>query len=147
MKAETPRTGRLTEADVSRKSHLCMKSLMVALVLMTALFVIGCSVMEDDATHLAYALEKGAKRLKSSDATEQVVYYQPLGGTNQNYQIVINASSGLGTGAGLTVGRSDTTYHQRFVTVPKRLQIVKTNAGTEIVLRKNGAQIEVVGIR
>jgi hypothetical protein len=124
-----------------------MKNVLVVIVLMTALFSVSCTFMEDDATHLAYALEKGAKRLDKSAATEHVVYYQPLSGTNQIYQIVINSTRGPGTARGLSVGSSGTTYHRRFVHVPKRLEVVKTNTGAEIVLRKDGDRIEVVGIR
>jgi len=124
-----------------------MNNILVAVVLLTALFGVSCNFMEDDATHLAYALKNGAKRLDKSDATEYVVHYQPLSGTNQIYQIVINSPSGPGTARGLSVGGSGSTYHLRFVYVPNRLEVVKTNTGADIVLRKNGDRIEVVRIQ
>jgi hypothetical protein len=111
----------------------------------------GC-IWEDNGTHLAYALERGAKHLKESNSLEEVVHYEPLTGTAQTYYIEIFPSTSLQPpySRGLTVGGRNgggTSYHQRFVYVPTRLYIRKTNAATDIVLRKHGDRIEVVELR
>jgi hypothetical protein len=111
--------------------------------------------MEDNATHLAYKLRNGAIRLKMSRRTEEAIIYKPLSGINQTYTIEINQSEMLqppfGYGDLRVVDQngkmSFTTYHRRFVFVPQRLYIVKTNSETKIVLRKNGPRIEIVELR
>jgi hypothetical protein len=117
--------------------------------------------MEDNGTHLANALERGAKELRSSDPSEYVVNYEPLGGAHERYEISIVHSRGpvrldafgnvvSGGGGYLTVtGRrcGGTSYHERFVFTPADLYIAKTNAPAEIVLRKVGDRIDVVALR
>ncbi len=115
----------------------------------------------DNGTHLAYALEAGARELRASDRSEYVVHYEPLGGLGETYEIRMGHSrervrvDAWGNtlnrgGAYLTVtGRyhGGTTYHQRFVFTPRELHIVKTNAATEVVLRKTADGIDVVELR
>ncbi len=124
-------------------------------------FFAGCSVFEDNGTHLAYALEKGAKELRGSDRTELVVHYEPLEGLTDDYEVnIVHANSptrldslGNVTGGGggyLTVTGSrhgGTSYHERFVFTPVDLRIRKHAAPTELILRKVGDRIDVVGIR
>jgi hypothetical protein len=118
----------------------------------------GCTnVLEDNATHLAYALEKASKHLRASNATEVVVHYETLDGSNQGYYVEITPSfqeswqkkdvwSSYLVVSGKTSG--GTSYHNRFVFVPKRLYIKKDQGGaTELVLRKDGERISVVEIR
>ncbi len=116
----------------------------------------ACSSLEDNGTHLAYAIEHGAEHLRHSDQTEEVVEYEPLTGINQRYEIDISESTeapkpnNLKLLSYLTVtGKNPggTSYHSRFVTVPKDLHIVKEDASAEIVLRKHGKDIDVVEIR
>ena len=126
----------------------------VALVLV---FFSGCGrLLEDNGTHLAFALEKGVKELRASSATEIVVRYETLDGPNQSYYVEITPSfgeSGQETkvwGSYLVVsGKTSggTSYHNRFVFVPKRLFIEKKNGATELVLRKEGDRISVVEVR
>ncbi len=113
----------------------------------------GCSVLEDNGTHLAYALEKGAKRLKSKpDGTEFVVRYEPLTGINQSYGVSLRASPDTDRpygAASLSVGGKNggsTTYHQRFVYVTRDFSVSKSHAATFLTLRKNGSRIELVDV-
>ncbi len=123
-------------------------------VLVVALLgICGCSLLEDNGTHLAYALEKGANGLKSKpDGTEVVVRYEPLTGINQSYGVSLRASPKTDPpygAASLSVGGRNggsTTYHQRFVYVTKEFSVNKSNAATFLTLRKNGNRIELVDV-
>jgi hypothetical protein len=117
----------------------------------------SCTILEDNGTHLAYALEKASKHLHTSRASEEVVHYETLDSPGQSYYVEITPSlgeSGQSNGvwgsylvvSGKTSG--GTSYHNRFVFVPSRLYIKKDHGGpTELVLRKDGARISVVEIR
>jgi hypothetical protein len=134
---------------------------LITLFSIGALLLCGCEALEDNGTHLAYALEKGAKQLRSSNLSELVVKYEPLGGAHEAYEISmvhspaparLDAYGNLASGGGgyLTVtGRrcGGTGYHERFVFTPADLYIAKTNAPTEVVLRKVGDRIDVVALR
>ena len=120
------------------------------------LFVSGCSLLEDNGTHLAYALEKAAANLSASPATETVVRFETLDGPNESYYVELTPSFGQ-SGSGSGVWRSylvvsgktpgGTSYHNRFVFVPERLYIEKENGATELVLRKDSDRISVVALR
>ena len=129
-----------------------MKALACAVVV-ALLGICGCSLLEDNGTHLAYALEKGAKGLKSKpDGTEVVVRYEPLTGIKQSYGVSFRASPETEApygAASLTVGGKNggsTTYHQRFVYVTKEFSVSISNAATFLTLRKNGNRIELVDV-
>ena len=117
----------------------------------------GCGVFEDNGTHLAYALEKAAKALCSSRAQEIVVRYETLDSPSQSYYVEITPSFGDYSvrqdvwGSYLVVSghtSGGTSYHNRFVFVPKRLYVKKDQGGaTELVLRKEGDRISVVELR
>jgi hypothetical protein len=122
------------------------------------LAISGCGrLFEDNGTHLAYALEKGAAQLEASSDHELVISYETLDGDTDPYYIEITPSymSGQTSGApgsyivvsGRT--RGGTSYHNRFIRVPDRLYAAKTHGGpTELVLRKQpDGQISVVGLR
>src|SRR5476651_1992018 len=110
-----------------------------------SLALAGCTLLEDNGTHLAFALERGAKKLRASDLNEYVVHYEPLEGINETYAIdmvhsreVVKVDVFGNTlrpgGSSLTVtGRNNggTNYHERFVFTPRDLHIVKTNAAAE----------------
>ncbi len=88
-------------------------------------------------------MEKGANQLRSSDRTELVIDYEPLTGVNQDYYIELTPSHKTDAPYGgyiVVSGKNGggTSYHGRFVYTPKRLYIVKRNAGAKITLRKNG---------
>ena len=129
-----------------------LRLLGLATVLFTILLTVGCTLLEDNGTHLAFALEKGAKHLRSSDRSEEVVHYEPLSGIHQTYYIELTPSHSLQPfyGGYLVVSGENhggTSYHGRFVYTPARLYLMKTNAAAELTLRKNGDRIEVVEIR
>jgi hypothetical protein len=117
----------------------------------------GCgNAFEDNGTHLAYALEKGARNLRASNASELVVRYESLDKPNEPYYVEITPSVQAGQastvwGSYLVVsGKTSggTSYHNRFVFVPERLYLKKDLGGsTEVVLRKDADRISVVELR
>lgn len=133
------------------------RSMVVFAVAALLALVAGCSFLEDNGTHLAYALEKGAKKLRSSPAAELVVRYETLDGPAEPYYVEITPSFGDAVQidarwssylvvSGKTSG--GTGYHNRFLFVPERLFIRKDRGGvTEVVLQKSGDQIRAVALR
>jgi hypothetical protein len=123
------------------------------LIALYSVILSGCSLMEDNATHLAFELKRGARSLRWSSKTEMIVSYKPLTGIKQSYFVEINptvppASSDTIQYGGIRVGGENiemtfTSYHQRFVFVPKRLFADKKDTITTIVLRKRNNRIEV----
>ena len=121
----------------------------------------ACSAFEDNATHLADLLEKGAKELRRSSARELVVHYEPLEGLTDDYEVnfvrmpeptkldLLGNVVGGGGGYLVVTGsrHGGTSYHERFVFVPRDLRRQKHAAPMEILLRKSGDQIEVVELR
>ena len=117
----------------------------------------GCTLFEDNGTHLAYALEKAAKELLASGAQEIVVRYETLDGPAESYYVEITPSldpswtrqdvwSSYLVVSGRTPG--GTSYHNRFVFVPRRLYVKKEQGGpAELVLRKEPDRISVVALR
>jgi len=126
-------------------------------VLGLAAFLHGCNFLEDNSTHLAFALKKGASKLRASGAQEMVVLYETLDGPAQGYYVEITPSLDPSWqrqdvwGSYIVVsGRTSggTSYHNRFVFVPRRLYIKKDQGGaTEIMLRKDADRISVVEVR
>jgi hypothetical protein len=133
------------------------RALTVCAALALAALLHGCNFLEDNGTHLAYALEKGASNLRSSSAKELVVRYETLDGGTQGYYLEITPSLDPSWqrqdvwGSYLVVsGRTSggTSYHNRFVFVPQRLYVKKEQGGaTEVVLRKDADRISVVEVR
>jgi hypothetical protein len=135
----------------------------LAIALFGAAILLGCTALglEDNSTHLAFAIGKGVEELRSSNLSELVVHYMPLGSLGETYQVTMRHSrevvrvdafgNTLNQGGGyLTVTgvhHGGTNYHERFVFTPRDLKIVKTNAPTEVVLRKSGDRIDVVELR
>jgi hypothetical protein len=117
----------------------------------------GCNVLEDNGTHLAYALEKGASELRASSARELTVRYETLDGPAQGYYIEITPALDPSWqrqdvwGSYIVVsGRASggTSYHNRFVFVPQRHYLKKEQGGAaEILLRKDAERISVVEVR
>ena len=90
-----------------------------------------------------------------------MVRYKPLGGSHETYEITIAHSPAIvhvdtfgntdgpgGSYIGI-IGRrhGGTNYHERFVYMPHDLHILKTDAATEVTLRKIGDHIAVVVFR
>jgi hypothetical protein len=129
----------------------------IACILLAVALLAGCTFLEDNGTHLAYALEKGAKQLRSSDATELVVHYETLDGPDQGYYVEITPSFGESVQVGarwssylVVSGKTSggTSHHNGFLFVPERLYIRKEKGGvTDVVLRKDGDRISVVALR
>jgi hypothetical protein len=122
------------------------------------LLVSGCgSLLEDNGTHLAYALERGAATLRASTESQLVVRYETLDGGHDRYYIEITPSFNPGQvsdirGSYLVVSgksRGGTSYHNRFVLVPLRLYIEKSQGGpTELVLQRDAnGTVSVVELR
>ena len=113
--------------------------------------------LEDNGTHLAYALENGAATLRTSSGSELVVRYETLDGGHDPYYIEITPSFTAGqpsnirgsylVASGTTSG--GTSYHNRFVLVPARLYVEKSHGGpAELVLRRDrDGNVEVVELR
>lgn len=122
------------------------------------LLLSGCgSFLEDNGTHLAYALEEGAARLRASNSHDLLVQYETLDGAHDPYYIEITPSFGPGETSNVPgsymvvsgVTRGGTSYHNRFLLVPQRLYIEKSHGGpTYLVLRKEGdGTVSVVELR
>jgi hypothetical protein len=117
----------------------------------------GCGrLLEDNGTHLAYALEKGAAQLRASNATVLIVHFETLDNVNEPYYVELTPSLGAGQtsniwGSYLVVsGKTSggTSYHNRFVFVPQRLYLKKERGGSmDIVLRKDDGRIGVIELR
>jgi hypothetical protein len=130
-----------------------MRSAFVFLFLLSS----GCgSLFEDNGTHLAYALEKGAAQLRASSAATLVVHFETLDSVNEPYYVEVTPSLGAGQtsnvwGSYLVVSgkrSGGTSYHNRFVFVPQRLYVKKEQGGaTHLVLRKDDGQVNVVELR
>jgi hypothetical protein len=123
-----------------------------------ALLLAGCgNLLEDNGTHLAYVLEKGAATLRASAGSELVVRYETLDGGHDPYYIEITPSFVEGRasnipGSYLVISgrtRGGTSYHNRFILVPQRLYMEKSQGGpTELVLRKDrGDTVSVIELR
>ena len=131
----------------------------LALVVLSC-FIVSCGahILGDEGEWLGETIGRAADQLRHSTDTVLVISYAPVSGVNQRYSIGIGRSVWCpkppcfeNQGA-LTVeverGRhGSTTYHMRFVAVPKPLEIQKAGEATQLVLRKNGDVIELVALR
>src|SRR6516164_3792694 len=121
------------------------------------LLLSGCGrFFEDNGTHLAFALEKDAAKLRASSASEIIVHYETLDDESDPYYVEITPSFPEGrttsvAGSYLVVsGKTPggTSYHNRFVVVPQRLYVKKDQGGTtDIVLQQVRDQVAVVEVR
>jgi hypothetical protein len=150
----TPRKQISTRA----RSALSLTSVFAAAFILCGCVALG---LEDNATHLAFAIERGSRELRASEQSEYVIQYEPLGKLGETYEVTLQHSrevvrtdafgNTLNHGGGYLVVtgryRGGTNYHERFVFTPRDLHITKTNTTTGIVLRKAGDRIEVVELR
>jgi hypothetical protein len=137
------------------------RSLLCAQMTTASLLASSCVLFTDNATRLAYDVERGAAALRTSNETAMVLQYRPIGRDDQPYSIQITQSrravrvDAFGNidapgGSGVTVSGDhpgSTGYHERFVFVPRALKVAKTGGPTEIVLSKVGDRIELVELR
>jgi hypothetical protein len=147
---------RRTEIAANAPRRRCQLA-SIAAVALVLLSSSGCgNAFEDNGTHLAYALEKGARQLRASNASALVVRYESLDKLDDPYYVEITPSITEGQasdiwGSYLVVsGKTSggTSYHNRFVFVPQRLYLKKDLGGsTELVLRKGDDRISVVDLR
>jgi len=124
-------------------------ALLSLLVLLT-----GCveTTFEDSGTKLARVIVRGAKRLRASSATELVVRYEPMHGIDQEYEVNIfhTGPQKPGTPGNVVEVRCETggytSWHQRYVFVPRDLHVSKFRHDTTVTLRKVGDRIDVVAV-
>ena len=122
------------------------------------LLLASCILITDGGTRLAYEVVDGAERLRKSDLERLEVVHEPLSvlsGVKGPYEVVFQqtvdcercGSLWVG-GLGSEGGGGTTSYHRRFVVVPKTLRIEKLKGQpTVIVLRKVSDDIQVEGLR
>ena len=140
----------------SRRTHRVIGAV---LAVIAAVLVMGCdSFLTDAATRLAYDLEAGARSLRAESATELVFDHKSKSwpeGCKGDYNVTLQAGGSLLVGC---VGEPNytqlgysysTTYHRRFVRVPRELRVAHSPAeATRITLRKgNGDIIDVVALQ
>lgn len=104
----------------------------------------GCDRFSDNGVHMAECLKDGAQQLARSPDAELTFRYEPLGGTNQIYDVEFCANSVVlvtGTNGGTS------TYHLNYVHVGRDFRLMKTNAATFVTLRKVAGRIDVVEVR
>lgn len=130
-----------------------------AVVALSCCYLAGCGhLLGDEGEWLGERIGDAAEQLRHSTQPELVLSYAPESGVNQRYSIGVGKSvwcpkppCSENQGA-LTVdvehGRhGSTTYHMRYVAVPRPLEIHKTGQPTRLVLRKNKDVIELVELR
>lgn len=111
---------------------------------LAGLVVCGCNRLSDDGVHLAECLRDGAQALRRSAATELVVAFEPLDGTNQIYTVQFCKDSAVVV---WSQHGGSSTYQLNYVALPQGFYLHKTNAATLVTLRKNGGRIDVVEAR
>lgn len=127
-------------------------------------FLGGCGLLSDGATRLSRDLGKAADSLSQVPASKQEVVHRPARapyGIRGRYEILMQASHSAGSGGCLAVSDLDspeyqkwgynwsTTFHRRFVRVPRELRIRK-EAGEAAVItleRSVDGAVEVKAMR
>jgi hypothetical protein len=133
--------------------------LLLALLALGVLAVIALGGARDEGERLGEMISNGAQQLTYSNDDEAVLRYVPRSGINQHYWVSVGAGrrcperpcpgSELSWLTVHTEGRdsgADYSY-QRYVSVPRPLKVMKVRAPVEIVLRKNGDDVELVELR
>ena len=132
-------------------------ALVAAVLAGVALFFLARNdlLFTDAATRLAYDLERQAAAIRHSDETTLTFTHNPLSapeGVTGAYTVTFKGGP-LGTGfLSFSRGQQEvwyhTSYHLRFVAVPKDLKIRKA-AGQPftVVLTKSGNSVEVTELR
>ena len=111
----------------------------------------GCDFLTDAATRAAYEIEAATHEMRRQGLASYEFTHVPKAwpeGVDGPWELVIHESTGQIGQGGLGLGRYGTSYHNRFVRVPRTLRVTKqAGEGCVIVLRRNGDAIEVVGLR
>jgi hypothetical protein len=126
----------------------------LGLILILTLSLAGCT---DAATRLAYDLEREAEALRRSGEATRTFTHKPQSspeGVVGAYTVILKAGPvALGSGF-LTFSKGPqqqwyrTTYHMRFVEVPRDLKIRKAEGESLIVvLMRNGNTVQVTELR
>ena len=123
------------------------------------LAVIALGGARDEGERLGTMISDGAQQLAYSNDDELVLRYFPRSGMDQHYWVSVGAGKRCAERpcpgseqSWLTVhteGRdsgADYSY-QRYVSVPRPLKVIKVRAPVEILLRKNGDDVELVELR
>jgi hypothetical protein len=133
--------------------------LLLALLGCGVLAVIALGGARDEGQRLGEVLSDGAQQLAYSNDEELVLRYVPRSGMGQHYWVSVGAGKRCperpcagSEQSWLTVhteGRdsgADYSY-QRYVSVPRPLKVIKVRAPVEVVLRKNGDEVELIELR
>lgn len=112
----------------------------------------GCAVLSDNATHLAFSLERESRALIASGQQEREFRYEPLSGIHQHYEIRLTRSRSAEPpygGSVVVTGENGggTNYQARFVYIVAPLQLSKFNEPAIVTLRNNGGRIELTSVR
>ncbi len=130
-----------------------------ALILLVAFLIAGLGGARDEGDDLSQKIADAAQRLALSNDDEAVIFYAPASGVDQTYWVAVGAGprcphlpcpwSDKSWLAVHTEGRdSGISYsYQRYVAVPRPIKVIKNNERAEVVLRKNGDEIELTDIR
>jgi len=112
-----------------------MKMLLrISMVLFAIVHLSGCVLLTDPATRLAYDIQDAALELEASDLNEIAFRHKPYG-VEDHYRVMIQTTNpAVECNGSLGVGRSGTSYHGRFVTVPETLEVRKRK-GESLLIR------------
>jgi len=113
---------------------------------------LGCAILSDNGTRLAFAIERASRQLLESDNSEIILEYRPKTDLKQNYEVRMLRSlrTEAPYGGYITVSGDDgggTSYQGRFVYIPRPLHIVKHDESTLITLRKVQGRIDIVDLQ
>lgn len=98
----------------------------------------SCILLTDASTRLAYDIRSAALELESSDLEKLEIEHKPKSwpsGVDGDFTIVIQTTdTTIKPNGALAVGKYATTYHRRFVKVPKTFQITKKEGESVFLL-------------
>lgn len=122
---------------------------LLGLALMTVLA--SCDFLTDAATRAAYEIEAATDEMRLKGLTSYEFTHVPKAkpeGVVGPWELTIQETGRQPGQGALCLGRYATSYHNRFVRVPRTLRVAKqAGEGCVIVLRRNGEAIEVVELR
>lgn len=113
----------------------------------------GCT---DGATRIAYDIESGVAAFRRSSAASYSIRHVPEatpGGCGDAYSVQFSANSALviwcrKPGSAEVLSSRTTTYHLRFVEVPRTMRLDKAAGEPTIIdLAKENAKVAVTGVR
>lgn len=100
----------------------------VSVALLAVLCLAGCTVMEDEATSLAYELERGVRQLDGKDGSTQIVVHDAKSRAPSNVRSLTVQFDKVGAlivwykdAAGKVIESGSTSYHSRFVDTPETI--------------------------